>query len=140
MKNLKLNKDKMKLRRTEVKFMGHILAQDGLRADDETLRAFSEMPTPCDKQGVSRILGMINYLQRYSPNLSSISKPLRDLLIEDTFSWNDDVHGSSLEAIKHALTSEPVLLRYFDPEKEVTLQCDASKSGLGACIMQDGQP
>ena len=32
------------------------------------------------------------------------------------------------------------MLKYFDPSKEVTLQCDASESGLGAVILQEGQP
>ena len=31
-------------------------------------------------------------------------------------------------------------LRYYDQTKPVTLQCDASLKGLGACIIQDGQP
>ena len=31
-------------------------------------------------------------------------------------------------------------LRYYDMSKLVTLQCDASLKGLGACIIQDGQP
>lgn len=36
------------------------------------------------------------------------------------------------------ITRESVL-RYFDDKKGVTLQCDASESGLGATIMQEGQ-
>ena len=31
-------------------------------------------------------------------------------------------------------------LRYYDQTKLVTLQCDTSLKGLGACIIQDGQP
>ena len=31
-------------------------------------------------------------------------------------------------------------LKYYDWSKLVTLQCDASLKGLGACIIQDGQP
>ena len=31
-------------------------------------------------------------------------------------------------------------LRYYDQTKLVTLQCNASLKGLGACIIQDGQP
>ena len=41
--------------------------------------------------------------------------------------------------MKQLITREPVL-RYFEKTKEVTLQCDASDSGLGAVIMQQGQP
>lgn len=32
------------------------------------------------------------------------------------------------------------MLAYFDPHKEVTVQVDASKNGLGATIMQEGRP
>ena len=31
-------------------------------------------------------------------------------------------------------------LRYYDRNKPVTLQCNTSLKGLGACIIQDGQP
>jgi len=36
------------------------------------------------------------------------------------------------------LASAPVLA-YFSPEKDILLQCDASQSGLGAVIIQDGR-
>ena len=36
--------------------------------------------------------------------------------------------------------SPPQTLRYYDQSKPVTLQFDASLKGLGACIIQDGQP
>ncbi|KAK3732352.1 hypothetical protein QZH41_004326 [Actinostola sp. cb2023] len=32
------------------------------------------------------------------------------------------------------------MLRYYNLEEEVTLQCDVSKSGLGAALLQNGQP
>ena len=32
------------------------------------------------------------------------------------------------------------LLKYYDRNKLVTLQCDALKKGLGACILQEGKP
>ena len=41
--------------------------------------------------------------------------------------------------MKQLITREPVL-RYFYNNKEVTLQCNTSESGLGAVIMQEGQP
>ena len=30
--------------------------------------------------------------------------------------------------------------KYYDRNKPVTLQCNASLKGLGACIIQDGKP
>ena len=41
--------------------------------------------------------------------------------------------------MKQLITNHPVL-RYYDVSKEVTLQCDASQSGLGAALLQEGQP
>ncbi|XP_062713671.1 uncharacterized protein LOC134290530 [Aedes albopictus] len=37
------------------------------------------------------------------------------------------------------VTSAPVL-RYFDVQKDVVIQCDSSSVGLGAVLLQDGQP
>lgn len=43
--------------------------------------------------------------------------------------------------MKEIITAEPgPVLAYIDPEKEVTLQVDASKNSLGAAIMQEGRP
>ena len=56
------------------------------------------------------------------------------------FRWDEHVHGKALSEVKKAL-SEPPVLRYFDEkEQDTTLQCDASEKGLGACLMQKGQP
>ena len=32
------------------------------------------------------------------------------------------------------------MLKYYSPTEELTVQCDASEKGLGAALMQNGQP
>ena len=54
------------------------------------------------------------------------------------FQW-DDPQQAAFDALKAAVTTTPVL-RYYNLEEEVTLQCDASQSGLGAALMQNDQP
>ena len=44
-----------------------------------------------------------------------------------------------MERLKHAVTTTPVL-RYYSLDDEVTVQCDASQLGLGAALLQNGQP
>ena len=41
--------------------------------------------------------------------------------------------------MKELLTTEAVI-KYFDHSNDVTPQCDASDSGLGAVILQESQP
>ena len=38
------------------------------------------------------------------------------------------------------MISEDAELRYLDVKKAVTIECDASYSGLGAVMMQEGRP
>ncbi|KAK2571051.1 Transposon Ty3-I Gag-Pol polyprotein [Acropora cervicornis] len=45
----------------------------------------------------------------------------------------------AFEDIKALISSAP-LLKYFNPDLPVEIQTDASSSGLGACLMQGGQP
>ena len=68
--NIKLNRDKMKLHRTSIKFMGHELTSEGIKTDTDKVRAIVDMPCPVDCQGVQRFLGMATYLSRFIPQFS----------------------------------------------------------------------
>ncbi|GAA6097018.1 uncharacterized protein LOC115147874 [Tachysurus ichikawai] len=73
------------------------------------------------------------------PHLSTVCKPLRRLLNKDT-SWHWlPKHEDSVCKLKAMATSMPVLC-YYDVAKPVTVQSDSSQSGLGCCLMQEGQP
>ncbi|KAK2564593.1 Retrovirus-related Pol polyprotein from transposon 17.6 [Acropora cervicornis] len=115
-KSIKLNKEKVKLRCTEVKFMGHVICQDGLKPDPDKVQGIREMPAPTSKQDLKRFLGMRN-----------------------EFQWDEEEQGHSFKQVKEILSAAPVL-KFFDPKESVELQCDASNKGLGACLMQGGQP
>ena len=95
------------------------------------------MPTPQNKQDVRRLLGMVNYLQKFSPNLSDATSDLRNLLQEDVlFHWDPHDQG---ERVKQLLTTAP-LLKFFNPKEEVELQCDASEGDLGHACSKRGSP
>ena len=138
-KNIKLNSKKLQLRKQEVPYISHVLTPDGLKPDPSKVKAIVAMPTPSGKKALQRPLRMITYLAKFLPNLSDVIEPLRRLLDKDVqWHWND-TQEKSWKQVKQLITREPVL-KYFDPSKEVTLQCDASESGLGAVILQEGQP
>ena len=56
------------------------------------------------------------------------------------FVWDKEVHGQRLDRVKQVLTKAPVFSEFFGPQKMTVLQCDASMSGLGVCLMQDMHP
>ena len=119
--------------------MGHILTPNGLKADPDKLKAILKMENPTDVAGVQRLIGTVNYLARFLPNLSSVCDELRQLTKKHVeFCWTFH-HDYAIQQIKAAITTAPVL-RYFDPRMDITLQCDASEKGLGASLMQQGHP
>ena len=138
-RNVRLNPEKVKLRQTKVLFIGHVATDKGLQVDPAKVRAITEMPTPTAKAGVQRLLGFAQYLAKFLPHLSDITKPLRDLTQRDVDWIWDSAQQTAFEKLKEAVTRTPVL-RYYCLDEEVTLPCDASQSGLGATLMQNGQP
>ena len=139
----KLIPDKSKIRQPEVLYIGHVLTGDGVRPDTSNIELImiTKMPKPEDKQGVQRLLGMVNYVAKFTPNISEVTAPLRELLKKDVALHWTECHEQSLVAIKKVLTkTSPGVLRYYDPKKAVGLQVDACESGLGAALVQDGSP
>ena len=86
----------------------------------EKIQAILQMPEPKDVTALKRFLGMVTYLAKVMPHLSDMTEPLRRLQ-----------HSLTMDTIKKSLTETPVL-RYYDVNKPITVQCDASQSGLGA--------
>ncbi|VDH90161.1 Hypothetical predicted protein [Mytilus galloprovincialis] len=132
-KNLKLNSDKLKFKQTEVRFVGHLLTNAGVRADPDKVKAVTKMPIPTDVSAVKRFVGFVTYLSKFLPKLSDLCEPLRKLTVQNAeWCWLD-AHDRAVSEIKKLVCASPVL-RYYDPKEELTLQCDASLTGLGASL------
>ena len=124
-RGLKLNKKKLRFKLSKVAYMGHILGADALQADPEKITGIREMPRPTDVQGVQRLIGVVTYLSKFLPQLSTVCEPLRRLTgSQAVFDWLSQ-HEEAFIKIKELITQAPVL-RYFDVNKEVTIECDSS--------------
>ena len=64
--------------------MGHVVTPDGVKADPAKVRALTKMPQPTDESNIRRFLGMANQLGKFVSDLSTVTKPLRDLGTEST--------------------------------------------------------
>ena len=136
---VKLNKDKCEIGLQQVTYIGHTLSSNGLKPDVNKVEAIKTMDTPTDKAAVQRFLGMATYLSKFIPNFSQLAAPLR-MLLEKNTAWHWDVQQqNSFERLKQTITNAPVL-KYYDVNKHVTIQVDASPDGLGAVLLQDERP
>jgi len=53
---------------------------------------------------------MATFLAKYCPNFSSVTAPIRALLLKDSeFCWREEVHGVALDNLKSMLVNAPVL-------------------------------
>ena len=81
----------------------------------------------------------MNYLSKFLPKLSTLCELLRELTKKNAdWVWSDK-QDIAFETIKNLVIKAPVL-RYYDVNKEVTKQCDASQDGLGCVLLQNEQP
>ncbi|KAK9695540.1 hypothetical protein QE152_g32505 [Popillia japonica] len=82
-----LNPNKTKLLQTEVSYYGHLLTSQGLQADPSKITTIKKMAVPTNKKELQCFLGMVNYLNKFLPNLSTVSEPLRLLTYEKSL-WD----------------------------------------------------
>ena len=132
---------KCSIKQESVMFFGGVFSTEGYSPDPEKIQGISEMTPPQMKQELQSFLGAVNYLQTFVPHLSSNTEPLHALLKkENCFAWDENTN-TCFQKIKSQLQKALLRpLRYYDQTKPVTLQCNASLKGLGACIIQDRQP
>ena len=101
------------------------------------MKAVEEMPQPSCRQELASLFGFVNYLSRFLPLLADVAQPLRDLTSTDA-TWATQ-HDTAFKKVKKLVVNHQILKRY-DCNAQVTLQCDAIEKGLGAVLFQNGQP
>ena len=76
-------------------------------------------------------MGTVGYLANFQSRLCKVSEPLGQLTQKNIgFVW-DEIHGRAFSRIKEMVTAPP-LLKYYEREKDLLIQCDASEGDLGA--------
>ncbi len=132
---LKLNRAKCELKVPELTFLGDRVTKEGLKPDPLKVKAIIDLEKPTEKKELQRFMGMVNYLGRYIPDLSTISAPLRQLLEKNVhWTWSHE-HDRAWKDLKTLISQQPVL-QYYDQKKPIKLSSDASQKGLGAVLLQ----
>ena len=77
--NLTLNAEKMQFRLPKVSFFGHTWSDKGLSPDPKKIEAVKKMEMLQDMETMRSFLGLVNYLNRFSPHLAELSNLLREI-------------------------------------------------------------
>ena len=81
-----LNRDKCAFGQEKLQFLGHVIDRNGISADPSKVTAIAKMKSPENISELRRFLGMVNQLDKFTPNLATITQPLRELLSKKN-SW-----------------------------------------------------
>lgn len=133
--NLKINKSKSVFGVTEVSFLGHVVSTKGIKPTHDKVQAILDLQPPKSLTELKSLLGMINFVGKFIPNLATLTYHMRGLLGKNTiFSWKE-THSDELNEIKRVLGNVQSL-GFYDPDDETLLITDASPVGLGAILVQ----
>jgi hypothetical protein len=122
----------------EIQFLGHVLSANGIAVDPSMVKDILEWKPPTTVHQVRSFLGLAGYYRRFIPYFSKIVKPITSLLKNDTkFNWSSRCN-EAFEQLKVLLTTTLVLAQPHI-EKPFDVYCDASGSGLGCVLMQEGR-
>ena len=134
-KGIRLNRNKCQFRTNDITFLGHRITSQGLKPDDAKVEAIMKMENPQNVEEAQRLQGTVYYLGRFMPRLSEVMEPIRSLTRSNTeWEWTE-LQDNSMKEIKRMVTETPILA-FYDPAKELVIECDASQKGLGAVLMQ----
>jgi hypothetical protein len=91
-----LNSNKCEFGKSQLKFLGLIIDEDGIRVDPEKMSAITEMQPPTNISELRCFMGMVNQLGKFSPNLAD----LRQLLSKkSTWLWGSRYAQIEKEAL-----------------------------------------
>jgi transposase InsO family protein len=119
---LRCKMEKCTFAQPTVEYLGHMLTRDGI-AKGPKVDAILKMPPPTSVQ----------FYGKFLPNLSTIEKPLNDLL-KKTTQWPWGAHEqSAFQQLKDLLSSDTVLA-HFDPTLPIGIATDTSDVGVRAVL------
>ena len=138
---LTLNSKKCSIGQDSDSFFGVIFGKDGMRPDPKKIQGILEMPPPKDTTQLQSFLRMINFMHNFIPHLSEHTATLRGLLTKNAiFHWDESTNAAFQKLKSLIADAQKRSLKFYNRNLPLTVQADASKHGLGAALLQQGEP
>ena len=119
----------------EIDWLGFKISNSGKKPLVRKSESIKSLPNPKNISELRSLFGSINQYMKFVPNLSTLSSPLRPLLLtKSVYQWNDD-QAKAFEELKKQI-GNITENNHFDIKRMSRLKTDASHSGLGATFEQ----
>lgn len=132
--NLKIRASKCVFGADKVKFLGHVISEEGIKQDPEKLKALTQLQSPRDVKELKRALGMFSYYRKFVEGFALIAEPLTKLTRKGVeFNWGRDQE----EAFGKIVTSlaKDATLAHFNHKDPIMVKTDASRSGVAGILL-----
>jgi hypothetical protein len=114
-----------------------VVSPEGIVVDPSKVKEVLDLKSPTSVSEVWSFLRLVRYYRRFIPNFSKFAKSITELLKKrNKYIWNDAC-DEAFNILKKLLTTSPVLT-HLDITKPFDVYCDASSTGLGGVLMQEG--
>lgn len=136
---LRANRDKCVFAREKVKYLGHVISQEGISPDEDKVRAVLDMKEPKCLQHLRTFLQTCSWFRKFIPDFAKVAEPLTRLT-KKSYVWEWSLEQSkAFESLKKLLTTSPILVQ-ADYTKPFLLRTDSSNYALGAALLQGESP
>ena len=139
------NLKKCRFYQDEVRLLGFVVSVQGINIEEERIMVVKTWPEPKSIRNIQVFLRFANFYQRFIQGFSKIVTPLTSIL-KITTSSSSDVEKTpkapgnpnfltpeaklAFSQLRQAFTEAPIL-HYFDPERYIRIETDASDYAIG---------
>ncbi|CAK1594924.1 unnamed protein product [Parnassius mnemosyne] len=136
---LRANREKCVFARDRLKYLGHVISNDGMSPDEDKVRAVLDIKEPTNLQQLRTFLQTCSWFRKFIPEFAKVAEPLTCLTKKSQmWQWGDD-QAKAFVHLKSFLASPPILVQP-DYSKPFILRTDASDFALGAALLQGESP
>lgn len=135
---LTVNLEKSEFGCREIKFLGHIISQEGIKPDPEKMTAVRDFITPYNRKTLRGFLGLTTFYKKFV-YMPSLGTPRLCALTGKNTPWIWDKEAEKeFQQLKTALGNAP-LLSHPVLSKDFCMATDSAITGLGVVLFQTFQ-
>ena len=135
---LKAAPDKTHFFLRKVKFLGHVISQDGIQPVAKRVQDLKNLKSPECKRDVMKVLECLGFYSCYIKNLHVDSQPFYELIKDNTsFKWTEQ-HETLFNLMKERISD--TILAVPSTEYPFHIHVDSSNVGTGCILVQQFLP